>query len=261
MRGALIAIPIVNVLGFLNLSRYLPDRRDLNRSFPGSERGSAAGRLANIFCQEIVTQADCGIDLHTGAVHRANLPQIRAQLGDEETARLARAFGVPVLIDAVERDGSLRAQATRLGIPLLVYEAGEALRFDDVCIRGGVQGVTRVMRALGMLPESKKPPAKLKSVVARDSAWVRAPQSGIVRSAVRLGAYVSADQPIARISDPFGTTDIIVRSPYTGIVIGLSRLPLAHEGDAICHIAEFDKTRSAEAAIAEFRERQTPPSA
>ena len=138
LRGSLLAVPVVNVHGFLLQSRYLPDRRDLNRSFPGSAKGSVAARMANVFVRQVVSKADYGIDLHTGAINRATLPQIRADLDDEKSFELAKAFGVPVVVDAEARDGSLRACAQELGLPTLTYEAGEALRFDEICIGAGV---------------------------------------------------------------------------------------------------------------------------
>ncbi|HKX56501.1 MAG TPA: succinylglutamate desuccinylase/aspartoacylase family protein, partial [Xanthomonadales bacterium] len=131
LHGTLLAIPVVNVHGFLDQNRYLPDRRDLNRSFPGSPKGSVAARLAHRFLNEIVLRSDCGIDLHTGTMHRANLPQVRASLDDEVTTRLALAFGAPVILDAQVRNGSLRSSAVKAGIPMLIYEAGEALRFNE----------------------------------------------------------------------------------------------------------------------------------
>ncbi|EDN66333.1 Succinylglutamate desuccinylase/aspartoacylase [Beggiatoa sp. PS] len=156
LQGTLIAIPIVNIYGLLNHSRYLPDRRDLNRSFPGSEQGSLAARLAHQFMTKIVAHCTHGIDLHTGALHRANLPQIRANLDVPETEDLARAFGVPVILNSTLRDGSLREAAAERGIPMLLYEAGEALRFDELSIRAGVRGIIAVMRTLGMLPPSRR---------------------------------------------------------------------------------------------------------
>ncbi|MEL6869914.1 MAG: succinylglutamate desuccinylase/aspartoacylase family protein [Pseudomonadota bacterium] len=253
LRGALIAIPIVNVLGFLNLSRYLPDRRDLNRSFPGSERGSAASRLARIFSDQILNQSDCGIDLHTAAQHRSNLPQIRADLSDPRLEPLAQAFGAPVIINAENRDGSLRNLAGERDKPLLVYEAGEALRFDETCIRTGVRGIQRVMRVLGMLP-GKTPTKFGDPVIAHDSAWVRATQSGIIVTRAALGSRVRRGDVVAKISDPFGTSNYDVTSPHNGIVIGNTQLPLVHEGDALCHIADFDKPLAAERTVAAFHE-------
>ena len=188
LKGTLIAIPIVNVYGVIQHSRYLPDRRDLNRSFPGSERGSMASGLANLFMNEIVANCSHGIDLHTGAIHRDNLPQIRANLSDEETLRLAHAFGVPVLLDSNLRDGSLREAAAEHGIPMLLYEAGEGLRFDEVGIRAGLRGVFNVMRALDMLPKVRIRKSSMRQpYVAHSSAWLRAPESGILRTLVSLG--------------------------------------------------------------------------
>lgn len=191
LKGTLIAVPMVNIHGIISHSRYLPDRRDLNRSFPGSENGPLALRLAHLFMKEIVEKSTHGIDLHTGAIHRSNLPQIRANLDDKETEKLAIAFDVPVIISSNLRDGSLREAAAEFGIPMLLYEAGEALRFDEVSIRAGVQGIINVMRALEMIPPSKRQPKKhIEPVVARSSFWVRAPDSGILRAMIPLGGRV-----------------------------------------------------------------------
>src|SRR5210317_1160711 len=180
IRGTLLAVPIVNVHGFLDQSRYLPDRRDLNRSFPGSAKGSIAARLANTFRKHVVANSDYGIDLHTGALNRSNLPQIRGNLDEEETQRLARAFGVPVIINANIRDGSLRSCASELGMPVLTYEAGEALRFDETSIRAGLRGIINIMRTIGMLPAHGRRRQIPTPVLAQSTVWVRAPVSGIV---------------------------------------------------------------------------------
>jgi hypothetical protein len=240
IRGSLIAVPIVNVYGVLQQSRYLPDRRDLNRSFPGSERGSLAARLADLFMREIVAQATHGIDLHTGAAHRENFPQIRANLDDAATNDLAREFGVPVLLNSTLRDGSLREAASERGIPILLYEAGEALRFDEMAIRVGVKGVTNIMRALGMLPKARKRRPAPEPFVARSSLWVRAPESGILRPLCALGTRVRKGQRLGEIADPFGDAMAGVTAPSSGIVIGRLNLPLVHEGDALFHIARFE---------------------
>ena len=241
LRGTLFAIPIVNVHGFLDRSRYLPDRRDLNRSFPGSGRGSLAARVAYLFMKEIVSQCSHGIDLHTGAVHRENLPQIRANLDDPATAELARVFGVPVLINADLRDGSLRQAAAEQGIPMLLYEAGEALRFDEVAIRAGLRGILRVMRALSMLPSKTAVKMGRQPLMARASSWIRAPESGILRTTVALGARVEKGQVLGYIGAPFGDAEYEVDAPANGIVIGRTRLPLVHEGEAVYHLARFSK--------------------
>ena len=259
LRGTIIAVPIVNVHGLLNHSRYLPDRRDLNRSFPGSEKGSLAARLARLFMKEIVEKSTHGIDIHTGALHRENLPQIRANIDDEETEKLARAFNAPVIISSNLRDGSLRESAAAYGIPMLLYEAGEALRFDEVSIRAGVKGIVNVMRLLEMLPaihsKSKK---RIEPVVARSSAWVRGSDSGILRAMIPLGARVKKNTLLGVVADPFGETEVNIVSPFSGIVIGRTNLPLVNEGDALYHIARFEDIEEIEAKVDEFQEEYLP---
>lgn len=261
LHGTLIAVPIVNIFGFVQHSRYLPDRRDLNRCFPGSESGSLGGRIAALFRQQIVDHATHIIDLHTGAIHRTNLPQIRAQLDDasEETQRMAHAFGAPVILNAELREGSLRHYAQGRGIPVLTYEAGEALRFDEWAITSGVRGVLRVMRRLGMLTGEQRrrtPPA---AEVANGSSWARAPIDGILRPGVRLGARVSRGEVLGIVADPFGNQEGEVLAMADGIVIGASRLPLANEGEALFHIARFDEIDEAENAIESFQSGLEPP--
>jgi predicted deacylase len=241
LTGTLIAVPVVNVYGFISLTRYLPDRRDLNRSFPGTKKGSLAARLAHLFMEEIVARATHGIDLHTGAIHRCNLPQIRACLDQPETEQLARAFGAPVIIDANLRDGSLRQEVLERGVPMLLYEAGEALRFDEPSIRAGVAGVLAVMRALGMLSPARKAARRFEPFVAHSTQWVRAPESGILRDRVRLGAAVTKGQPLGVVADPLGREEFEVRASRAGVVIGRTVLPLVNEGDALYHVASFDR--------------------
>ena len=253
LRGTLIAVPVVNLFGFIGLSRYLPDRRDLNRSFPGSSRGSLAARLANTFITEVVDNATHGIDLHTAAVHRSNLPQIRACLDDAETSRLAHSFGVPVLIDATTRDGSLRQEVFERGIPILLYEGGEALRFDEQAIRAGVRGVLSVMAALEMIPAAKAPRTLAEPFVARSSYWVRAPESGILRARANLGALVDDSQRLGALADPLGADEVAVRALGAGIVIGRTELPLVNEGDALFHIATFQRPADVSASLEEFQ--------
>ncbi|MBV2089519.1 MAG: succinylglutamate desuccinylase/aspartoacylase family protein [Candidatus Thiodiazotropha sp. (ex Ctena orbiculata)] len=259
LRGTLITIPIVNVYGVIQHSRYLPDRRDLNRNFPGHERGSLAGRLANLFMKEIVANATHGIDLHTGAVHRNNLPQIRANMDDDATNNLAHAFGVPLLINSQLRDGSLRETAAEYGIPMLLYEAGEALRFDEVSIRAGVKGIINVMRSLSMLPTIRRSAKKTyEPIVASSTSWVRAPESGIFRALVPLGSRVKRDQLLGVIASPFGDQEFEVKAAFGGIVIGRTSLPLANEGDALFHIARVQGIRVAEESVENFTEELSP---
>tara|TARA_R110002110_G_scaffold90819_3_gene236048 strand:+ start:110 stop:1138 length:1029 start_codon:yes stop_codon:yes gene_type:complete len=239
IKGTLIAIPIVNVHGFINQSRYLPDGRDLNRSFPGSSRGSLASRMADTLLQEIVSKCTHGIDLHTGARHRENLPQIRADLDNEELKSMAYAFGVPAILNSKIRDGSLRGSAVDAGIPVLVYEAGEALRFDEIAIRAGLRGIQNVMRHIGMFPKRRRDEQEKLPVVSANTSWIRAPHSGILRNSVKLGAKVEANSILGVIGDPLGFTEDEVFAPEEAMLIGRTNLPLVHEGDALYHLAYY----------------------
>ncbi|MGB8713452.1 MAG: succinylglutamate desuccinylase/aspartoacylase family protein [Onishia taeanensis] len=259
LRGTLIAVPIVNVFGFVQHSRYLPDRRDLNRCFPGSESGSLGSRVAALFREEIVDQATHIIDLHTGAIHRTNLPQIRAQLTpDSETEAIAMAFGVPVILNAELREGSLRHYAQSRGMPVLTYEAGEALRFDEWAIAPGVRGVRRVMRAIGMLANDRRRATPRQAEVANGSSWARAPIDGILRPKVRLGTRVAKGEVLGKVADPFGNSEEDVLAPADGIVIGMGNLPLANEGEALFHVARFDAIEEAENAVETFQSDYDP---
>lgn len=253
LRGTLIAVPIVNVQGFLAQTRYLPDRRDLNRCFPGSERGSMGGRLAHLFAKEVLMKSDCGIDLHTGAIHRSNLPQIRANLDDPRVQKLADAFGTPLMLNSDLREGSLREYASSHDVPILVFEAGEALRFDETCISTGLKGVVNVMRSLGMLRgkagKSKKPP-----ILARSSSWMRAEQSGIFRATAALGDRVSKGDTLGYISDPLGDDETQCKVPFDGVIIGRLNLPLVNEGDAIFHVAKFGDAIAVEELVGEMHQ-------
>jgi len=241
IQGTLIAIPVVNVYGFVSKSRYLPDRRDLNRSFPGSENGSMASRLANVLMTQILPHTTHIVDLHTGAVNRENLPQIRAKLQDNpELEALAKAFGVPVILNAEFLENSFRAAAFDKGIGVLLYEAGEALRFDEVSIRAGVRGVLQVMIELGMRPRSKRP-RKVESMVANTSRWVRAGQSGILRALVATGTKVQEGDLLAYINNPLGENNEELTSPIAGIVIGKTNLPLVFAGEALFNIASYEE--------------------
>lgn len=251
LSGTLLAVPIVNTLAFLHQSRYLPDRRDLNRSFPGSNKGSLAARLAHLFLQEIVGRCDYGIDLHTGAINRPNLPQIRGDLSNPEILRLAQAFGAPLLLNSEPTAGTLREYTTQKGIPVLLYESSEALRFDEVCIRIGVEGVLNVLRELKMLPGAKRRPSA--PVVARSSTWVRAPASGILRAEAALGDEVKKGQVLALIGDPLAEVEVEVKSSADGVIIGRVSLPLVHEGDAVFHIARFDDSAAAAGVVKRIR--------
>ncbi len=256
LKGTVIAVPIVNVFGFIHKSRYLPDRRDLNRCFPGSEKGSLASRMAYTFFSKVAERCDYILDLHTGAIHRTNLPQIRADLSNSETLRIAQAFATPVIIDSPLRDGSLRSEAEKQQIPVLTYEAGEALRFDPIAINAGIIGIKRVMQSIGMLrPSRKKIP---NSIIAKSTSWLRAEADGILRTLVSLGDKVEKGQVLAYINSPLGKLEVEIRANKSGIVIGQQTLPLVNEGDAVFHLAYFHKADDLiEQVVEEFIEELT----
>ncbi len=241
LSGTLICVPIVNTFGFINHTRYLPDRRDLNRSFPGAARGSLAARLARLFMTEIVARCSVGIDLHSAAEHRVNLPQIRIDGGSRQAMELAKAFAPPVIMVSKLRDGSLRHAARELGKDVLVYECGEALRFDETALRIGVTGILRVLRQIGMIREAKGIRSPLTPDVSRSSEWIRAPMGGVLRAFKTIGAWIEKGEVVAALSDPLGDREIEVQSPLTGIIIGRTMLPVMNEGDALFHIAEIVK--------------------
>jgi len=237
MSGTIIAVPIVNVHGFLNMDRYLPDRRDLNRSFPGSPKGSLGSRLAYLFMREIVSRCDLGIDLHTGSDSRINLPQIRADLDNPELKRLCTVFGAPVMLHSHLRDGSLREAAIDRGTKVLLYEGGEANRLESGSIRAGTNGILRVLQDLGMI-SLKTPPQGNKSVECRRSSWLRAKKSGLALLNVLLGDRVEKGQLLGVIHDSVGNRLGRILAHGDGIVIGKVQKPLVNQGDAIVHIAE-----------------------
>jgi predicted deacylase len=239
MHGTLLAVPIVNVFGFIHRSRYLPDRRDLNRSFPGSRRGSLASRLAHLFMKEIVSRCTHGIDLHSASPPRINLPQVRGNLEDPETRRCAEAFAAPVTVHSRAPRGALRSAASHAGVPTLLYEAGEPYRFNADAIETGVRGVVRVMSALGMIDHTAN--AELApSLVVQRTSWVRARQSGVFYLDIELGQTVRRRESLGTITDPFGDMVRAVRSPIDGMVISHTNEPLVHRGDAIVHLAAYD---------------------
>ncbi len=254
LKGTLILVPIVNVYGIMTLSRYLPDRRDLNRSFPGSNKGSLASRVAKIFFDEIVSKCDLGIDLHTASIHKSNLPQIRTNIDNEYTFSLAKAFQAPVILHSEVRDGSLRAVAQEKGVPILLYESGEALRFDEISIRIGVHGIVNVLRENGMLPKVIRKNKRKIPIITRNSQWVRSTESGILRTIKALGDTVSKNEIIAFIDEPLDEESFEVLSPFDGVIIGKSEIPLVQAGDAVFHVAKFRNLEVADDKIEYFNE-------
>jgi len=262
LHGTLLIVPVVNVFGFIEKTRYLPDRRDLNRCFPGSAKGSLGSRLAYLFRKQLLKRATHAIDLHTGAIHRTNLPQIRADLDNQAALEMARAFGAPVILDSSLRDGSLRASASDEGIPLILYEAGEGLRLDETAIRAGIRGIRAVMRHLRMLPERKRSHGRqIVPVMARRSFWVRSEQDGLLLSKVKLGDRVNEGQVLAYLTHPFQSQPTPLLAKAAGIVIGATQIPLVNEGEALFHIAEFERLHRAAHAVETFHEHYEDPPA
>lgn len=249
LSGTLLAVPIVNSFGFINRSRYLPDRRDLNRFFPGSEGGSLASRLADIFVQDIVKISDVGIDLHSAAIHRTNLAQIRIAPDNQNLLGLARAFAAPVTMISPARQGSLRKTANELGVDILLFEAGEALRFDETAIRAGVAGILRVMSHLGMINDKGLAPPKINQIESNAGRWVRAPAGGLLRSYKTVGDLVDASTVLGMIADPLGEFQVPLSPKGPGLIIGRSNLPLVNEGDALFHIAGIGSVDEAERTL------------
>ncbi len=252
INGTLLCVPVVNVFGFISRSRYLPDRRDLNRSFPGSANGSLAARLAHLFLTEIVNRSQVGIDLHTAPIHRINLPQIRCVFRKRPRVQeLGRAFGAEVMLESPERPGSLREAARAAGVDVLSYEGGEGLRFDEFAIRAGVDGITGVMFKIKMLDvaEGVDPVVERQAPVQINaSSWLRSPEGGVFRTTKRIGDGVSVDEVVGHVANPYEDVAVEVRSPRRGIIIGRTTLPIVNMGDALLNIGWSE----------EFADRSSP---
>jgi predicted deacylase len=244
LKGTLITIPVINVYGLINRSRLLPDSRDLNENFPGSETGSLAARLAHIFTTEILTKATHCIELHSGQINRYYFPQIQANLHKPGVTEMAKAFPVPVIIDTsgTQKQGSLYQTAQDNEIPIVAYTAGEALRFDESAIRIGLKGIINIMREIDMLRKpSRKRIKHMEPLVSRYSTWIKSPKSGINQALKKIGDQIKESDCLAVIIDPFGSKqEYKVLAPQSGIIIGVNDLPLVNEGDPLFQIATFE---------------------
>ncbi len=244
LSGTLVALPVVNIPGFLMQTRYLPYHRDLNRFFPGRRKGNNAERFAYLLFNEIVKKCDFGIDLHTAAMGRVNLPHVRGDMSQPLVRRLARAFGASIVLDQPGVVGSLRREATNIGIPTILFEAGETARFSQKVSLAGLRGVLNVLEAIEMLPRKKKSRRPPFQVIVKASDWVRAEKGGILDLAVKPGELIYKGDLIATLLNPFGKTVTQMRAPHTGIVIGVTTAPLAIPGTGIAHIAHLKKALS-----------------
>jgi len=233
-RGVTICMPIVNLYGFLNFSRDVPDGKDINRSFPGSKNGSLASRVAYHLMREVIPHIDYGIDFHTGGAMRTNYPQVRAVLKEGINTELANAFGAPFTIDAPYRPNSLRKEAARKGKNIIVYEGGESLRFDQHAIEEGISGTLRLMRHLEMIDWAPEPTETNR--VIWSTSWIRARNAGLFQANVQCGQLVGAGEWVGTITDPFGEFKEQIVAPQKGYVVGLNNIPVINVGDALMHL-------------------------
>lgn len=233
-RGTLVCMPIINVYGFLNFSRDVPDGKDVNRSFPGSKNGSLASRVAYHVTHDVIPFIDIGVDFHTGGAMRTNYPQVRAMLNNEKNMALANAFHAPFTLDAPFRPSSLRKEASKKGKNIIVYEGGESLRFDQQAIEEGIAGTLRLMHHLKMIDWAPDP--KEENRIIWSSTWVRAKHAGLFHANVQCGQLVHKGEWVGTITDPFGLFKEKVVAPEKAYIIGLNNIPVINAGDALMHL-------------------------
>lgn len=247
--GSLILVPVVNVLGFERLMRYLPDRRDLNRAFPGGDDGSLARRFAGVIFKEIVRKCDYGIDFHTAAVRRTNFPNVRGDLTDPRVEELARAFGCELIVNGKGPVGSLRRSACKSGCPTIILEAGEVWKIEPTVVEAGLRGVRNVLIHFGMVEGKPKKPAYQARI--EKTTWVRADCGGMLQFHVAPGDVVETKQPIATNTNLVGKRQNVVLAPGDGVVLGMTTMPMVKPGDPVAHLATpVDGIASIKKAIA-----------
>lgn len=247
-RGTVVCIPIINVYGFLNFSRDVPDGKDVNRSFPGSRKGSLASRVAYHMTHDVIPNIDYGIDFHTGGAMRTNYPQVRAMLNDEVNVQLANAFCAPFTLDSPFRPNSLRKEASKHGKNIIVYEGGESLRFDNYAIEEGISGTLRLMKHLRMIEWAPAPNEQNR--IIRDSTWVRARHAGLFQPSIQSGQFVHKGEWIGTLTDPFGEFKEQVKAKESGYVVGLNNIPVVNAGDALVHIG-FENAKPGGGGVAD----------
>ncbi|MCW5516319.1 succinylglutamate desuccinylase/aspartoacylase family protein [Muriicola sp. Z0-33] len=236
-KGAIIAVPILNIFGFIHFSRDVPDGKDVNRSFPGKKTGSMASRIAYHYTTEILRQVDCGIDLHTGGAQRHNYPQVRYTAEDENSKRLAGIFNAPITFPARLIRGSFRNAAFRMQVPTIVFEAGESMRFDDYAILQGMQGIINVLDHFGMNTKTQPEYAKKKKTILLDERrWLRAHTAGMFIPEVINGSKIIKGQELGLITDTYAKHRRKIKSPYDGYVICINHQAVVNQGDALFHV-------------------------
>ncbi|MFN7117499.1 MAG: succinylglutamate desuccinylase/aspartoacylase family protein [Saprospiraceae bacterium] len=234
-KGSVIAIPVLNVYGFINFSRDVSDGKDVNRSFPGRNNGSLASRIANTLTHKILPHIDFGVDFHTGGKNLYNFPQIRFSPTDQRSIELAKAFGAPYLVASPPISKSLRKAALNEGKSIIVYEGGETLRFDGLSVQKAINGIKRLLHAHGMLSES--PAEEVESQFFMHSSWMRSPKAGLFHWYKCAGHKIRKGEPIGVINDPFGLEEFTLYAPRQGCIIGHNNTPVVNQGDPLFHIA------------------------
>ena len=237
LRGSVLLVPVLNLLAFDRHSRYLPDRRDLNRSFPGSSSGSLAGRMARTIFDEIVSRCDYGIDLHTAAVRRTNYPNVRGDFSDPDVRRIAEAFGCEVNIDGKGPQGAFRREACVAGCPTIVMEGGEVWKVEPGIVETAARGVKNVLRELGMLDGDVQSPDY--QVTIQKSKWVRAEKGGFLQFHIKPGDVIEKDQPLATNTTLLGRERSVLHAPFDAVVIGMTTLPATSPGEPVCHLGKL----------------------
>lgn len=232
--GTVIAVPLLNVYGFINFSRDASEGKDVNRSFPGNVNGSLASRVARAVTKNILPLIDFGLDFHTGGGSRYNYPQVRYTTGDTKAEEIAQTFAAPYLIRKPNTVNTLRKQAHSMKKPIVVFEGGESLRWDGFSIDRALSGIKRVLHKQGML--SNAPEAKSKSITFNKTTWVRANRSGIFEWTQASGCKVSVGEQLGLIRDPYGESEIVVKATRAGYIIGHNNAPVVNQGDALFHI-------------------------
>jgi predicted deacylase len=237
LRGSLILVPVLNILAFDRHSRYLPDRRDLNRSFPGSSGGSLASRMAKIIFDEIVSRSDYGIDLHTAAVRRTNYPNVRADLTNPAVRALAESFDSEITINAKGPKGAFRRESCAAGCPTIIMEGGEVWKVEPGIVEAASRGVKNVLRGLEMLDGPRESPDF--RIVIEKTKWVRATKGGFMQFHIAPGDIVEKDQPLATNTTLLGDERNIVRAPFDAVVIGMTSLPAISPGEPLCNLGKL----------------------
>ena len=238
-KGSVILIPVLNLLAFDRHSRYLPDRRDLNRSFPGSANGSLASRMAHVIFNEIVSRCDYGIDLHTAAVRRTNYPNVRGDLSDPKVRWLAEAFGSEIIINAKGPSGAFRREACRVGCPTIIMEGGEVWKVEASIVESATRGIKNVLRSLEMLDSSTESPKY--QVVVEKSKWIRAERGGFMQFHIKPGDIVEKDQPLATNTTLLGHEQSMLYAPFDAVVIGMTSLPAISPGEPLCNLGKLPR--------------------